>query len=34
MREKETSADYRYLVDPDLAPIHISSSWLTRSAAT
>lgn len=33
MREKETSADYRYLVDPDLAPIHISSSWLDEIRA-
>src|SRR5690625_107964 len=28
MREKEESDDYRYLTDPDLAPIVIDSAWL------
>ena len=30
MREKEESADYRYLPDPDLPPIRIDSEWLER----
>ena len=30
MREKEESADYRYLPDPDLPPIRIDNAWLER----
>ncbi|HEX7003950.1 MAG TPA: Asp-tRNA(Asn)/Glu-tRNA(Gln) amidotransferase subunit GatB [Trueperaceae bacterium] len=30
MREKEESADYRYLPDPDLPPVSITSEWLER----
>lgn len=33
MREKETTADYRYLIDPDIAPIDISDEWLARIRA-
>ncbi len=30
MREKETSADYRYLEDPDIAPIALDAPWVER----
>lgn len=33
MREKETMNDYRYFPEPDLAPLHISETWLQEIKA-
>ena len=30
MRSKEQAHDYRYMPEPDLAPLHISDEWLER----
>ncbi len=30
MREKETAADYRYLKDPDISPVHIDDNWISE----
>lgn len=30
MRSKEDAADYRYLPDPDLPPLHIDDAWIDR----
>ncbi len=32
MRPKEESKDYRYFVEPDLAPLEISADWISRQS--
>jgi len=34
MRSKETSADYRYFPEPDLAPFYISDAWMQSTKET
>lgn len=34
MREKETADDYRYFPEPDLAPVHISDTWVEEVRAS
>ncbi|RYG55014.1 Asp-tRNA(Asn)/Glu-tRNA(Gln) amidotransferase GatCAB subunit B, partial [bacterium] len=33
MRSKENAHDYRYMPEPDLAPLHITDEWLERVKA-